>query len=97
MMISTLISVVGPIFPYEPQKVNITQPGTLYTRQDSFTVTSKMSPAAKLLVYYIRPDKEVVADSISFDVQPVFDNKVRAEQLNNLFYTHFAHRFDSNR
>ncbi|XP_022095185.1 alpha-2-macroglobulin-like isoform X2 [Acanthaster planci] len=67
---------VPDILPFEPEKVNITQPGSLYSRQDRFTVTSKMSPAAKLLVYYIRPDKEVVADSISLDVQPEFGNKV---------------------
>ncbi|XP_038079192.1 pregnancy zone protein-like isoform X3 [Patiria miniata] len=64
------------IFPYPETEVNITQPGSLYSRKDKFTVTSKMSPEVKLLVYYIRPDQEVVADSIKVDVQEVFDNKV---------------------
>ncbi|XP_050400640.1 alpha-1-macroglobulin isoform X3 [Patella vulgata] len=44
-----------------------------------FVVTPEMSPKASLLVYYVRADGETVADSIQFDVEPCFRNKVSME------------------
>ena len=35
-----------------------------------------MAPNARIVVYYVRTDGEIVTDSISFDVEGVFDNKV---------------------
>lgn len=39
-------------------------------------IVAAMAPNAKLLVYYIRNDMETVADSISFNVEKCFNNKV---------------------
>ena len=43
----------------------------------SIPVSADMSPSPKLLVYYIRPDGETVADGASFSVSECFDNDVR--------------------
>ena len=40
-------------------------------------VTQDMAPNAKVLVYYIRDDFEVVATSIKFDIESCFRNPVR--------------------
>ena len=40
-------------------------------------VDHKMSPLAHLLVYYIREDGETVADSIEFNIEKCFENKVK--------------------
>ncbi|XP_025086512.1 CD109 antigen-like isoform X1 [Pomacea canaliculata] len=42
----------------------------------SFLVEDAMAPNARLLVFYFRPDKEVVADSISFKVKGSSDNPI---------------------
>ncbi|XP_067663894.1 CD109 antigen-like isoform X3 [Haliotis asinina] len=42
----------------------------------SIPVTSKMAPNARIIVYYVRADGEIVTDSISFDVDGAFENKV---------------------
>ena len=43
----------------------------------NFEITSSMSPKAKLIVYYIRPaNKEVIADSIKFNVDNIFKTPV---------------------
>ncbi|XP_067660553.1 CD109 antigen-like [Haliotis asinina] len=42
----------------------------------SIPVTSKMAPNSRIIVYYVRADGELVADSVSFDVDGVFENKV---------------------
>ena len=39
-------------------------------------VTKDMAPNAKILVYYIRDDFEVVATSIKFDIRSCFKNQV---------------------
>jgi len=44
----------------------------------NFEITSSMSPKAKLIVYYIRPNnKEVIADMIRFNVDNVFKTPVK--------------------
>ncbi|XP_048243522.1 CD109 antigen-like isoform X5 [Haliotis rufescens] len=42
----------------------------------SIPVTSKMAPNARIIVYYVRKDGEIVTDSVSFDVDGAFENKV---------------------
>ncbi|XP_046354855.2 alpha-2-macroglobulin-like protein 1 isoform X3 [Haliotis rufescens] len=44
-------------------------------------VTEEMSPEASLLIYYVRDDGETVADSINFDVEACFKNKVKFDFL----------------
>ena len=41
-----------------------------------FNVTQEMVPSCRILVYYIRTDKETVADSIVFDVEDKLENQV---------------------
>lgn len=36
-----------------------------------------MVPRAKAMVYYVRPDGEVVADGLSFNVEGIFENQVK--------------------
>ncbi|XP_071499842.1 pregnancy zone protein-like [Diadema antillarum] len=63
------------IFPEEVD-VNITEPGQLFSAQRSFTVTAAMSPVTSMLVYFIRPNGEVVADSLKFEVEGRLANEV---------------------
>ena len=42
-----------------------------------FPVTIEMVPSCKVMVYYVRPDKEVVADTIDFDVEDKLKNQVK--------------------
>ena len=48
-----------------------------------------MAPTATLLLYYVRPGGEIVADSITFPIDEIFDNKVRftrnLKKINNSF------------
>ncbi|XP_033743827.1 CD109 antigen-like isoform X3 [Pecten maximus] len=39
-------------------------------------LNSKMAPNARIVAYYVRPDGEIVTDSISFDVSGTFENEV---------------------
>ena len=43
-------------------------------------------PSCGVMVYYIRQDKEVVADSIQLDVEDKFENQVRIFFINNITY-----------
>ena len=51
-------------------------------------VTSAMAPKAKVIVMYIRPDGEIVADGLSFNVDGVYKNKV------GIIYFHIRQWFD---
>jgi hypothetical protein len=42
-----------------------------------FPVTMEMVPSCRMMVYYVREDKEVVADSVDFDVEDKLENQVR--------------------
>ena len=46
-------------------------------------ITDKMAPNARIVVYYVRANGEIVTDSISFDVDGAFLNKV------NIYKIHF--------
>ena len=37
----------------------------------------EMVPSCRMMVYYVREDKEVVADSVDFDVEDKLENQVR--------------------
>ena len=39
-------------------------------------VTSSMAPRARVIIYYIRSDGEVVADALTINVQGIFQNQV---------------------
>lgn len=45
----------------------------------SFVLTANMAPNCRVLVFYFRPDGEVVADSMSFKVDAASDNPVTLE------------------
>ncbi|XP_025086909.1 alpha-1-inhibitor 3-like [Pomacea canaliculata] len=42
-------------------------------------LTPDLAPTAHMTAYYVRPDLEIVADSIAFNVDGVFKNKVSLE------------------
>ncbi|KAK3607708.1 hypothetical protein CHS0354_016732 [Potamilus streckersoni] len=77
-------------------KGNIIKTGTTSFSQGTgqqmqVLMESSMAPKAKLVVYYIRPDGEIVADGINFNVEGFFKNKVsirfsdlRAQPQDNL-------------
>ena len=54
---------------------------------NSFSVlmTDQMAPNARIVVYYVRADGEIVTDSISFDVDGAFKNKVLCWLFNYLY------------
>ncbi|XP_059169325.1 CD109 antigen-like [Physella acuta] len=63
---------------------NIVKSGTINgNKQKSipFFIVSEpsMAPSARIVVYYVRPDGEVVPDSISFDISGAFKNKVTVD------------------
>ena len=41
-----------------------------------FPVTMEMVPSCRVMVYYVRKDKEVVADSVNVDVEDKLENQV---------------------
>lgn len=47
-----------------------------------FQATAAMAPVARVVVYYVRADGEVVADALNFDVDGTFQNFVRLISLN---------------
>ncbi|ESO98655.1 hypothetical protein LOTGIDRAFT_238975 [Lottia gigantea] len=71
--------------PNQEEKIEISEnPSTHISHvKIKFVVTPDMAPHAKLLVYYIREDGETVADSISFNVEKCFRNKVSMEFNND--------------
>lgn len=58
----------------------------LYDRSHTFRfqATAAMAPVARVVVYYVRADGEVVADALNFDVDGTFQNFVRI--TSNLFF-----------
>jgi CD109 antigen len=46
-----------------------------------FQATAAMAPVARVVVYYVRADGEVVADALNFDVDGTFQNFVRLISL----------------
>jgi hypothetical protein len=57
--------------------------------QLKFNVSQKMVPSCRILVYYVREDKEVVGDSIVYNVEDKLENQVTCwDRSNNYNYTH---------
>ena len=42
----------------------------------SVLTTPEMAPSARIVVYYVRADGEIVTDSVGFSVEGVFHNEV---------------------
>lgn len=40
-------------------------------------LTPDLAPTAHMMAYYVRPDLEIVADGIAFNVDGVFENEVK--------------------
>ena len=52
-----------------------------------------MVPSCRVMVYYVRKDKEVVADSVELDVEDKLENQVKAYTRTNFKnFQHFANR-----
>ncbi|XP_060566096.1 CD109 antigen-like isoform X2 [Ruditapes philippinarum] len=41
-----------------------------------FKLTRDMTPSARFIAYYVKPDDEVVADGLNFFIENIFENKV---------------------
>jgi len=54
--------------------------GTVYMKRKrmlvSIEITADMAPSSLLVVYYTRTDGAIVADSLLFEVLPLFQNQV---------------------
>ncbi|XP_071965848.1 uncharacterized protein [Antedon mediterranea] len=64
-----------PFYPAIPT-IPIAEPGKMFVVRKQFEVTQEMAPITRILIYYIRLDGEVVADSIEVNVDNQFENKV---------------------
>ena len=53
-----------------------TQDPSAKTTTLKFTATSMMSPSAKIVVYFVRDDGEIIADSVTIKVNGAFENDV---------------------
>ncbi|XP_067935022.1 murinoglobulin-2-like [Watersipora subatra] len=70
---STTTTVAPPTTTHGTQ-VTATHKGTFYI---TVPVTAAMSTSGKLVVYYIRPDGEVVADGVTFKVEECTENEAQ--------------------
>ncbi|CAG0899396.1 unnamed protein product, partial [Cyprideis torosa] len=66
----------SPDEPTWPGNYSLPDGFVLRKLSTSFPVTPEMSPDANLLVFYSRPDGEVVSDAVKLTVNPCFQNKV---------------------
>jgi hypothetical protein len=41
-----------------------------------FKLTRDMTPSARFIAYYVKPDDEIVADGLNFFIENIFENKV---------------------
>lgn len=41
-----------------------------------FNVTQKMVPSCRILVYFVKTDKETIGDSVVYDVEDKLENQV---------------------
>jgi hypothetical protein len=62
----------------DPVKKLNTKP-EIETFSIEFPVTMEMMPSCGVMVYYVRHDKEVVADSIELDVEDKLENQVKIQ------------------
>ncbi len=82
---TTLKNISLLIFAEEPSRtnmevtdipVNILNKGQSKTTRRKIRILYEMAPAVTVMVYYIRDDGEVVADTITIPVEEVFQNEV---------------------
>ena len=64
------------VFLPEESRPKVEESGSTCTMNIKFRVRHEMAPFSRLLVYYVRPDGEGVADTMMFDVTPQFVNRV---------------------
>ena len=57
---------------------SVVSAGKITGKSFGIMITDKMAPNARIVVYYVRANGEIVTDSISFDVDGAFLNKVNA-------------------
>lgn len=66
----------------KPEKVKKLHTKPIVEKFDiKFPVTMEMVPSCRIMVYYVRDDKEVVADSVKFGVEDRLENQVRVSVL----------------
>ena len=58
------------------KKQNSTTTSLVENFDIKFRVTMDMVPSCRVMVYYVRKDKEVVADSVELDVEDKLQNQV---------------------
>ena len=61
------------------QSSTIPQNPSTKTTTLKFTATSIMSPSAKIVVYFVRDDGELIADSVTIKVNGAFENDVSSK------------------
>ena len=57
-----------------------------------FQVRMEMVPSCRVMVYYVRKDKEVVADSVELDVEDKLENQVNATPGISYIFNNCANR-----
>lgn len=55
---------------------SVVSAGSFSGNNFNIPIDARMAPNARIIVYYVRTDGEVVTDSISFDVDGAFQNEV---------------------
>ena len=61
---------------HDMKKQNLTTRSLVENFDIKFRVTMDMVPSCRVMVYYVRKDKEVVADSVELDVEDKLENQV---------------------
>ncbi|XP_062975072.1 ovostatin-like isoform X2 [Elgaria multicarinata webbii] len=78
IIFSYILMAKGKIVDSGKQQVSI-RAGQYSTTSIPLKIDQKLAPRARLLVYSLQPHGEVVADSISFQVEKCFRNKVKLQ------------------
>ncbi|CAM5078645.1 unnamed protein product [Natator depressus] len=74
-----VVMVKGKIVLSGKQQVNTSGASLKGTFSIPLTVSEKLAPAARMLVYTVHPARELVADSTRFQIEKCFKNKVRLQ------------------
>ncbi|CAB4021154.1 Hypothetical predicted protein [Paramuricea clavata] len=72
--VSTPITTQRTYNPTHPF-ISIPEP-TVKEFEIMFNITQAMVPSCRILVYYVRPDKETIGDSIVYDIEDKLENQV---------------------
>ena len=73
--------------PSQEQQSNFTYDGKIIPRRTvnnfdfTFNVTTEMVPKCKVLVYFVKLDREIVADSVEYKVEEKLENQVKITVL----------------